>query len=172
MPRTPRARFSAIVPLAPTHKVGAFGCGDADIDRFLHDLARAEQSVGLSQVYVVPDTVGEIIAYFTLSPLTIRVEPALLEQLHMGAVPYPVLGGFLLGRLGVATGLQRQGIGEALVMRAAQIAKREAAIVGGTFLAVDPKNDQLVAWYAKQDFKTLGSRTRRMVLPLRAVPAR
>jgi len=170
MADTTPARFSAIVPLAPTHKVGAFACGDADIDRFLHDLAVAEQALGLSQVYVVSDTANEVVAYFTLSPLAIRVEPALLERLHIGAAPYPAIGGFLLGRLGVATSLQGQGVGEALVMRAAQIAKREARIVGGMFLAVDPKSDRLAMWYGRQDFAALGPRTRRMVLPLRGVP--
>ena len=59
----------------------------------------------------------------------------------------------------------------ALVMRAAQIAKQEASIVGGMFLAVDPKDDRLVTWYAKQDFLRLGQRTRRMILPLGEVPA-
>lgn len=162
--------FSAVVPLAPTHEVGAFACGDADIDRFLHDLAAAEQSLGLNQVYVAPDPADAVLAYFTLSPLTIRVDPALLQRLRIDAAPYPAIGGFLLGRLGVATRLQGRGVGEALVMRAAQIAKREARVVGGMFLAVDPKNDRLVRWYAKQDFQTLGARTRRMVLPLRAVP--
>lgn len=171
MASAPPVRFSAVLPLAPTHKVGAFVCGNADIDHFLHDLATAEQSLGLSQVYVIADTASEVVAYFTLSPLTIRVEPTLLERLHIGAAPYPAIGGFLLGRLGVATRLQRQGIGEALVMRAAQIAKREARIVGGMFLAVDPKDERLATWYAKQDFAMLGPRTRRMVLPLRVVPA-
>jgi len=166
----PPVRFSAIVPLAPTHKVGAFVCGDAEIDHFLHNLAVAEQSLGLSQVYVLADPASEVVAYYTLSPLTIRVEPTLLERLGVGAAPYPAIGGFLLGRLGVATHLQHQGVGEALVMRAAQIAKHEARIVGGMFLAVDPKDDRLATWYERQDFRALGPRTRRMVLPLRAVP--
>jgi len=158
------------VPLAPTHKVGAFSSGDAEIDRFLHDQAVVEQTLRLSQVYVTVNAVDEVCAYFTLSPLTVRVEPSLLTRLGVGAVPYPSIGGFLLGRLGVATHLQGRGIGEALVMRAAQIAKREAAFVGGVFLAVDPKDDRLMGWYARQDFVALGARTRRMVLLLRAVP--
>ena len=165
-----RASLGGIVPLGSTHRVGAFACGDADIDRFLHDLAATEQSLGLSQIYVVADAGKDVLAYFTLSPLAIRVEPALLGTLRMDASPYPSIGGFLLGRLGVAKKLQRQGVGEALVMRAAQIAKGEAKMVGGMFLAVDPKNEGLARWYAKQAFIALGARTRRMVLPLRCVP--
>lgn len=163
--------LSGVVPLASIHNVGAFACGDADIDRFLHQQAAAERALGLSQVYVTTDPEGAVQAYFTLSPLTVRVDQTLLTQLGVAAIPYPAIGGFLLGRLGVHHALQGRGIGEALVMRAAQIAKREAEVVGGVFLAVDPKTDRLVEWYARMDFIALGGRSRRLVLPLRAVPS-
>ncbi len=162
--------LSAVIPLAPTHVVGAFACGDADIDDFLHHRADIEQAAGLSQVYVTVNTAGEVAAYFTLSPVTVRVESTLLTALDIGAAPYPVIGGFLLGRLGVTTSLQRRGIGEALVLRAAQIAKAEAAVVGGAFLAVDPKSDALQRCYTTQDFVALGAKSRRMLLPFHAVP--
>lgn len=162
--------LSPLIPLTPDHRVRAFSCGDAEIDRFLHDRAAIEQALRLSQVYVTVDAGGAVCAYFTLSPLAVRVEPSFLVRLGVGTVPYPSIGGFLLGRLSVATDLQGRGIGEALVMRAAQIAKREAEFVGGVFLAVDPKNDRLMQWYARQSFVALGGKTRRMVLPLRAVP--
>lgn len=163
------ARY-AVVPLAQEHVLDPFRSGDAEIDGFLRDRARAEQAAGLGQVYVVVNRERDVVAFFTLSPMTIRVEPALIATLGLGAAPYPVIGGFLLGRLGVARTLQGRGIGRALVMRAAQIAKRQAAAVGGAFLAVDPKTDTLVRWYAAQEFVRLGDRTRRMVMPLRAVP--
>lgn len=167
---TPLPSLSPLVPLTPTHQVRTFTCGDADIDRFLHDRAAIEQALRLSQVYVTVDAGGAVCGYFTLAPLAVRVEPSFLVSLGVGAVPYPSIGGFLLGRLGVATALQGRGIGEALVMRAAQIAKREAGFVGGVFLAVDPKDDRLMQWYAMQSFVALGGKGRRMVLPLRAVP--
>jgi GNAT superfamily N-acetyltransferase len=162
--------LSPLAPLTPAHQISSFTCGDAVIDRFLHDRAAIEQALRLSQVYVTADPDGAVCGYFTLSPLTVRVESAILAKLGIAVVPYPSIGGFLLGRLGVATHLQGQGIGEALVMRAAQIAKREAEFVGGVFLAVDPKDDRLVRWYARQSFVALGGKTRRMVLALRAVP--
>lgn len=170
MARPSPMRLGAIVPLATAHRVAAFESGDRDIDRFLQQFAAAEQAVGLSQVYVVADVADDVLAFFTLSPLTVRVEPALLERVGLGAVAYPAIGGFLLGRLGVAARLQRKGIGEALVITAARMAKREASVVGGMFLAVDPKSDGLSRWYGRLGFAALGSRTRRMVLPLRRVP--
>ena len=165
-----KTSLSAVVPLGPAHRVAGFACGERDIDQFPHERAAIEQKLRLSQVYVSTDLQGEVLAYFTLSPITVRVEPALLTTLGADSVPYPAIGGFLLGRLGVQRTLQHQGVGEALVMRAAQIAKAEAEVVGGVFLAVDPKTDRLLEWYAKQEFVRLGTRTRRMILPLRAVP--
>jgi GNAT superfamily N-acetyltransferase len=166
-----RREFSPITPLAPTHEVGAFVCGDAEIDHFLHHRAAAEQAARLSQVYVTTSRANEAVAaYFTLSPITVRIEPTLLTTLGIGTAPYPQIGGFLLGRMGVHTEYQRRGIGKALVIRAGQIAKREAVVVGGAFLAVDPKTDDLARWYATLDFARLSDKTRRMILPFAAVP--
>jgi GNAT superfamily N-acetyltransferase len=155
--------------LAPTHKVGAFSCGDSEIDEYLHNLALVEQSQGLSRVYGLVDR-DEIRGYFTLSPISIRLDEALLTTLGLAAVPYPQIGGFLLGRLGVDKSLQGQGIGKALVARASQIAARQQPIVGGVFLAVDAKTDRLVAWYEELTFKRLSPTRRRLILPLGTVP--
>jgi GNAT superfamily N-acetyltransferase len=168
--RQPTPALSPLVPLAPNHHVGAFTCGAVEVDQFLRERAAVEQALRLSQVYVTVDRDDAVCAFFTLSPITVRVDPSLLARLGMGDVPYPAIGGFLLGRLGVDSHLQGRGIGEALVMRAAQIAKHEARFVGGVFLAVDPKDDRLVQWYARQSFVALSSKTRRMILPLQAVP--
>ena len=165
-----RRLLSAIVPLAPAHKVGAFACGDRDIDTFLRERAAAEQALRLSQVYVSTNDEDEVVAYFTLSPISARIDARLLEHIGAPGTAYSTIGGFLLGRLGVHEKLQRRGIGEALVMRAAQIAKHQAEIVGGVFVAVDPKTDRLATWYKKQDFVQLGAQSRRLVLPLRMVP--
>ena len=163
--------FSPITPLTPTHEVGAFVCGDAEIDHFLQHRAAAEQAARLSQVYVTTSRANTaVVAYFTMSPITVRIEPTLLTTLGIGTAPYPQIGGFLFGRLGVHAEYQSRGMGQALVIRAAQIAKREAAIVGGAFLAVDPKTDDLVRWYAALDFIRLNNKTRRMILQFAAVP--
>jgi GNAT superfamily N-acetyltransferase len=162
--------FSAVVPFAPNHDVRRFDCGDAEINHFLHHQATVEQALGLSQVYVSASIESRVLAYFTLSPVAVRIESTLLTLMGVRAVAYPTVGGFLLGRLGVNASLQGHGVGEALVMRAAQIAKQEAAVVGGVFLAVDPKTDALVRWYARQEFVHLGGKGRRMILPLCAVP--
>jgi ribosomal protein S18 acetylase RimI-like enzyme len=94
-----------------------------------------------------------------------------LTNLGLESVPYRSVGGYLLGRLGVAAHLQRQGLGPALVAAAIKIARQARDEAGGAFMAVDPKNDGLLEWYEELDFgfRKLdpgNSATRRLVLRL------
>jgi len=155
--------------LTPTHQVGAFSCGDPEIDDYLHTRALFEQGQGLSRVYLLIEGEQVVRGYFTLSPLSIRLDEALLTTVGLASASYPAIGGYLLGRLGVDRKRQGRGIGKALVARASQIAARQQRIVGGVFLAVDAKTDRLARWYEGLGFKRLNPARRRLVLPLGAL---
>jgi ribosomal protein S18 acetylase RimI-like enzyme len=166
-----------LVQLAPEHNVVGFTCGDhpgaSEIDEYLTISALAEQTVGLSQVWIATDPQGSsagqtIAGYFTLSPLSIPLTPAVLDALGLGSVPYRSVGGYLLGRLGVAANLQGQGLGATLIAAAVKITRQVRSDVGGVFLAVDPKNDKLLAWYENLDFgfRRLDPAKRRIILKL------
>ena len=159
--------------------VHAFTCGTrpgaAEIDQYLHGQATVEQASGLSQVWVAldshaADASGQVMGFFTLSPLSIRISPALVATLGLPAdVPYPQVGGYLLGRLGVASAWQGRNFGSALVAAAIKLARQaRRGATGGAFLAVDPKNDGLARWYAGLDFgfARLDPAERRVVLKL------
>src|SRR3712207_7845596 len=109
-----------------------------------------------------------VIGYFTLSPLSIALDVRLLTALGLaeGKIPYPQVGGYLLGRLGVHTSYQRQGIGEALVAIAVEHARRGRAEVGGVYIAVDAKTDRLVEWYERLGFRRLAPNRHRLVMRL------
>lgn len=77
---------SSVVPLRESHDIGMFECGDSDIDSFLHERARGEQALELSQIYVTAGSSDEVLGYFTLSPVTVRIEPALLAHLAIEMV--------------------------------------------------------------------------------------
>lgn len=158
--------------LAPTHNVGAFSCGHAEIDDYLHNRATQEQATGLCQVYVVADAAHRVWAYGTLSPLSLRVDTNLLKAVGMIQSPYVQVGGYLLGRLGTDQTIQRGGMGASVVTRLSKIAAQMRDVTGGVFLAVDPKEDWLVSWYQKLGFSRLSPdpTRRKMVLPLASVP--
>ncbi len=150
-PRQPRYRLER---LNSSHDTDSFTCGTrsgaADIDEYLKRRALAEQDAGLAAVWVASEQsakIGEaMIGYFTLSPVMVRLSPTVQELLPV-EVRYAQIGGYLLGRLGVATLYQGGDWGATLMAAAIAKANRLRDIGGGAFLAVDPKNETLTRWY-------------------------
>jgi ribosomal protein S18 acetylase RimI-like enzyme len=150
-----------LVQLAEHHNVQEFTSGkhpgSQEIDDYLKSSALTEQAAGLSSVWIAIDARSsepgdQVAGYFTLSPLSVQVTSAVLDQLGLHSVTYRAVGGYLLGRLGVAARLQGQELGSLLVAAAIKKAKHARDDAGGVFLAVDPKNDKLLAWYERFDF--------------------
>lgn len=157
-------------PLTERHAIAAFSCGDAAIDAFLHSQALSEQAMGLSSVTLAVDAKDKstVVGFFTLSPLSINLDPRLLAalQIDSAAIPYPRVGGYLLGRMGVKQDYARKGVGSALVAIAVDYARKSRSETGGVFVAVDPKDEQLVGWYMPLGFTRINSVQKRMVLKL------
>jgi len=150
-----------LTPLTESCPVGAFTCGArtgaAEINEYFRTRAMAEQSAGLSSVTVAinPHAVLDadvVVGFFTLSPLSIPISSAVLDAVGMRGVSYRSIGGYLLGRLGVAKPYQGHDYGAALVAAAIKTARRAQEDTGGFFLAVDAKNDSLVRWCTKLEF--------------------
>ena len=154
--------------LTATHAVAVFVSGNDEIDGYLHDRALAEQTQGLATVYVAIDRADVGVGFFTLSPVNLRVDANLAQLLAARNAPYPQLGGYLLGRMGVDQRSQKQGVGGALVAMALEIARSQRANVGGVFVAVDPKTEALCDWYERFGFAVIDpQRTRlRMIMAL------
>ncbi len=145
--------------LRGSHAIAAFHSGDAAIDAFMHGQAIIEQGMGLSSITVALDSAtGRVIGYFSLSPLSIRLDPRVLRALGLPEekIAYPAVGGYLLGRLGIDEAYQRQGTGSALVAVAVQRCREGREGTGGVFLAVDAKTDELVGYYARLGFVRIG----------------
>lgn len=168
-----------LVTLTADLNVSRFDCGprpgSADINEYLKTRALVEQQAGLTSVHVAIDSraesSGEIAGFFTLSPLSVPISAAVLAIIGVRNVPYRAVGGYLLGRLGVGAPYQGQQLGPALVAAAIKLAHTAQRQAGGAFLAVDPKNDRLLAWYEQLDFgftrlNHTDERNRRMVLRL------
>ena len=155
-------------PLTSRHSVAGFTSGDAAIDSFLRASALAQQAMGLSGVTVAVDPHADeaIVGFFTLSPLSIRIDPRVTTALGLGTIPYPSVGGYLLGQLGVDRSYQRRGIGQALVVVAITQARHGRQGTGGVFIAVDAKDDSLARWYERLGFSRLGPQTHRCVMRL------
>ena len=153
--------------LTAAHAVTTCMTGNAPIDSYLHTMALAEQAQGLATVHVVLESDQSIVGFFTLSPLSLRLKQLSVALPSLSGAVYPDIGGYLLGRMGVHALRKDGGIAKAVVWRAKQIAQQSGT--GGVFLAVDPKDDDLVGYYAQFGFERLDSTgvRRRMILSLR-----
>lgn len=163
--------------LAASDDFADFTCGTrpgaTEIDTYLHTQAQRDHTARLSAVWVAldnraPDGVQQLMGCFTLSPLSIPISPTLTTLIHLPETPYPAAGGYLLGRLGVAAHQQGQRFGDVLVFSAIHLVRQIGGTTAGSFLAVDPKSDLLVAWYTRLGFVRLDPtpQKRRMVFRL------
>jgi hypothetical protein len=150
-----------LTKLTSGHAVNAFTCGTkpgaTEIDDYIRTSALQEQEAGLSVVWLVIDTDADraedaIVGFFSLSPVTVKVNPAVTAAVGLQSISYPAIGGWLLGRLGVAVKHQGGTMGRDLVAAARDKALELRESGGGAFLVVDPKNDELSAWYASLHF--------------------
>ena len=153
--------------LTAAHAVTTCVTGTEALETYLHTLALAEQAQGLATVHVAVDADESILGFFTLSPLSLRLDQLSVALPSLAGAVYPQIGGYLLGRMGVHAARQRSGIGAAMVASAEAIAQQSRT--GGVFLAVDPKDDDLVGYYVKFGFERLAPHgpRRRMIRSLR-----
>ena len=75
----------------------------------------------------------------------------------------------LLGRLAVAGDWQGRGIARLLLAAAREIAASSMHGAGGVGLAVDPADEELIAFYAKYGFRRVEEQSLRMFLPLESL---
>jgi predicted N-acetyltransferase YhbS len=108
-------------------------------------------------------TTGAVASYYTLSGGSVR-----LSELPAGIskrLPrYPAVPVALLGRLAVATGFRKRGLGAVMLWHAAETARRSEVAVFG--LVVDAKDDASADFYRQHGFIDFGTGGRTLILPL------
>ena len=93
-----------------------------------------------------------------------RIQPdARCRDQGLGRYDVPV---FRLGRLAVDRTTQRQGLGGALLLRAAERCLRVAEDVGGVALLIDAKSERAARWYESYGALPLLDAPLSLVLPL------
>ena len=60
-------RLTALQPLAATHQLDDFACGEASLDDWLRRRALVNQQSGASRTFVVTDEEGRVLAYYALA---------------------------------------------------------------------------------------------------------
>ncbi len=154
--------------LSRAHNRAGFDCGEDQLNTFLRNIAHQNLKKGLSRTFVLTDNQKptEILGFYTLSLFEIHATelPEGFAKKYRGKIPAAKIA-----RLGVAKGIQNQGIGRSLmidaIIKAVKIS-RNAGIIG---LFVDAKNSVVKEFYMKYGFIPLKDRELELFIPLQTL---
>jgi predicted N-acetyltransferase YhbS len=106
---------------------------------------------------------GAVAGYYTLSAGSVRLNelPAAMSK----RLPrYPSVPAALLGRMAVAVGFRKRGLGAVMLWHAAETARRSEVAVFA--VVVDAKDDAAATFYRQHGFIDFGAGGRTLMLPL------
>lgn len=150
-----------ITSLGRQHDRADFDCGAPALNAFLQRFARQQSDKDFSRTYVAT-TQGsnKIEGYYAISSASVDFKnwPA---AMHLPRYPVPVA---LLGRLAVDLRAQGQGVGQALLQHAMQLALVTAEKIGVYAIVVDAKDEAAVVFYARYGFQRFPDQTLRLFL--------
>jgi GNAT superfamily N-acetyltransferase len=112
-----RSALSAPQPLAATHQLDEFQCGEPALDDWLKRRALANQASGASRTFVVCDADNRVLGYYALAAGAVSHEAATGSVRRNMPDPVPVM---VLARLGVDRRAQGVKLGAALLQDAVQ----------------------------------------------------
>lgn len=163
----PALPLSAPQPLAASHLLDGFACGEASLDDWLQRRALSNQLTGASRTFVVADGQGRVFGYYAMAA------GAIAHQLATGSVrrnmpdPIPVL---VLARLAVDRRAQGIQLGAGLLQDAVHRAVAISQHAGVRALLVHALNEQAKQFYTHYGFEE--SPLHPMTLLLRLNPAK
>lgn len=155
------------IALDGIHEKENFECGKPLLDDYLHKQAKQDIKRKLSACFVLADQ-KIVKGYYTLSTASLdrtQLPPELIKKLPPSYTNLPMT---LLGRLAVSKDLQRQGLGELLLVDALKRSYFASLQVGSMAVVVDPIDEDAVQFYERYDFIRLPD-SGKMLLPMATV---
>lgn len=149
MPRT--TDYRPPVPLDKNFDREAFDCGVDPLNEYLRKFALQNQKKDAARTYVVADSGGKILGYYTLVFGSVAPEEASGEiSSGLGRYPIPII---LLARLAVDLGEKGKGLGGILMRDALLRALQASDIAGLRAVMVQAKDEIARSFYEKIGFQ-------------------
>lgn len=156
--------------LSKAHDRDGFDCGSEPLNLFLKQTARQHAERGISRTFVLVDETAEapkpIAGFFSLNICQIKSES--LTAIEARKLPRDAAG-IRLGRLAVAKGLQRRGMGKILLVAAMGKCLEIFASAGGIGLFVDAKDQDARQYYEQFGFVGMSSNDLQLFLPVKTI---
>ena len=161
-----------IEALSKSHDRDGFDCGSEPLNTFLKNTARQHGERGISRTFVLVEEDATapkpILGFFALNLCQLKAEN--LTPAEAKRLPRDV-SAVRLGRLAVATAMQRQGIGKTLLVAAMGKFLEIFETAGGIGLFVDAKDAEAKRYYEQFGFVPLPSNELELFLPVKTIQA-
>lgn len=136
-----------IEPLAKSHDLDSFDCGDEALNTFLYRDALVNAGAGGCRTYVAADD-ERVVGFYSIAAGSVaHADSPPRVRAGMARHRIPIL---VLARFAVDRSCQKRGIGRGLLKDAFIRAMRAAEIVGVRALLVHAKDDAARSWYRRQ----------------------
>ncbi|MBK1699953.1 GNAT family N-acetyltransferase [Thiococcus pfennigii] len=137
-------------PLAATHLLDEFACGEASLDEWLKRRALTNQLSGASRTFVVSDPDGRVQGYYAMAAGAVSHQVATSAVRRNMPDPVPVM---VLARLAVDHRAQGIQLGGALLQDAVHRALAVSQQAGVRALLVHALHDRAKAFYEHYGFQ-------------------
>lgn len=159
--------LQAPTPLAETHRVEGFCCGEEALDSWLIRRAWRNQVSGASRTYVAVSN-QRVVGYYCLASGALASRDATAGVRRNMPDPIPMA---ILGRLAVDRSWQGKGIGVALLRDAVQRTRAASAIIGIRGLLVHALSSDAASFYRRYGFSPSPTNPLTLVMSVKAPEA-
>lgn len=156
-------RLTAPQPLAATHQLDDFACGEASLDDWLRRRALVNHQSGASRTFVVTDEEGCVFAYYALAAGAVAHRAATGSVRRNMPDPVPVM---VLARLAVDQGAQGTKLGAALLQDAVKRAAFISESAGVRALLVHTLHERARQFYEHYGFQVSPQHSMTLMLRL------
>lgn len=161
-------QLSAPQPLATTHRLDDFACGEAALDEWLKRRALANQLSGASRTFVVANSEQCVIGYYAIAAGAVSHHAATSAVRRNMPDPVPVM---VLARLAVDHRAQGLKLGGAMLQDAVNRTVTVAQNAGVRALLVHALHDRAKDFYAHYGFQASPLHPMTLMLRLNTVKA-
>lgn len=161
-------QLSAPQPLAATHLLDEFACGEASLDDWLKRRALSNQLSGASRTFVVPDQDGRVFGYYAMAAGAVAHQMATSGVRRNMPDLIPVM---VLARLAIDHHAQGIRLGAALLQDAVKRAVAVSQNAGVRALLVHALHDRAKQFYEHYGFQESPQHPMTLMLRLNTVKA-
>ncbi|EDN67804.1 GCN5-related N-acetyltransferase [Beggiatoa sp. PS] len=157
--------------LTKKHTRTTFDCGESTLNDYLKKFAlqNAKNNVSKTFVVVSPNTLENILGFYSLSAANIDVESLPLDiRKKLPRYPIPMAR---LTRLAVDKSMQGQKLGEFLLIDSLQRCVKLAKEMGIFGVLVDAKHEKAKHFYQKYGFREIINQPLTLFLPIKTIIA-